>query len=119
MGASLLMRRNAAALNPLGPGIPTSSRESPRRCTSCDRAASPLGDPRRLAFTLALAASASIANRTTFDPDQAGERMWITRLAISSLVLAPYAAMYGAPPLALSTAPLSHLSLPRNVPAPH
>src|SRR5215208_2028297 len=55
-----------------------------------------------------------------FYPDlQAGERIWITRLARSSLVFAPYAAMCGAAACALSASMLSHFSTTRKVSGPY
>src|ERR1041385_7290160 len=66
-----------------------------------------LGEP---VYRLALGGCASIAISTTFDLRQAGERTWITRLATSSFVFAPNAAMCGAAACASSAATLSHFS---------
>ena len=52
-------------------------------------------------------------------PAYTGERMWITRLAMKSLVFAPYAAICGAAACAFKASMLSHFSRTRKVPGPY
>jgi hypothetical protein len=47
------------------------------------------GDPRRLDLRVLRINAASITKATTFDPDHAGVRIWMTRLAMNSFVFAP------------------------------